>query len=49
MFLQYVEQQALIPTFGAPRLSWSGNLVILVSLLTVMTVLAFARFAKGRG
>ena len=49
MLWQFIEDQArIVPLQGIP-LSQGGNLIILLILLTVMTVLAFAPISRGRG
>jgi peptidoglycan/LPS O-acetylase OafA/YrhL len=48
MLWQFIEDQARIVPIQAIPLSGTGNLIILVVLLAVMTALAFAPSAKGR-
>jgi peptidoglycan/LPS O-acetylase OafA/YrhL len=48
MLWQFIEDQArIVPIQGIPP-SATGNLIILIALLSVMTALAFAPIARGR-
>jgi peptidoglycan/LPS O-acetylase OafA/YrhL len=49
MLWQFIEDQArIVPIQGIPP-SATGNLIILIALLSMMTALAFAPIARGRG
>jgi hypothetical protein len=48
MLWQFIEDQVrIVPIQGIP-VSLTGNLIILITLLSAMSVLAFASIAKGR-
>jgi len=48
MLWQFIEDQArIVPIQGIPP-SATGNLIILIALLSIMTALAFAAIARGR-